>query len=108
MEEMRDSQRLIRHILYLEGLPNMQRMNRVQIGESVGEHLQADLTLEQGAVTALTAGIALCRQVEDYTTRKMLEEMVASEEGQIDWLETQLDAIRLVGMENYLAQQINK
>jgi bacterioferritin len=65
MEEMRDSRRLIRHILYLEGLPNMQRMNRVQIGESVGEHIQADLVLDQGAVTALTAGVALCRQVED-------------------------------------------
>ncbi len=106
MGEMRDTQGLIRHILYLEGLPNLQRMNRVQIGANLLEHLQADLSLEQGAVAALTAGIGHCRDVQDYTTRKLLEEMVASEEEQIDWLETQLETIRLVGIENYLSQQI--
>jgi bacterioferritin len=107
MEEMQDTQSLIRHILFLEGVPNMQRLNRILVGESVMEDLQFDLELEQGAVTTLAAGVEQCTRVGDFATRRMLEEMVASEQAQIDWLETQLDTVRLVGIENYLAQQIS-
>ena len=105
---MQDSQQLIAHILYLEGVPNMQRMNQVMIGESVAECLQLDLELERGAVETLREAIGHCRSVEDYTTRRMFEEMIASEETHVDWLESQLETIRQVGIENYLAQQIQK
>lgn len=108
MEEMRDTQRLIRHILYLEGVPNMQRMNQVRIGENVPENLRVDLELEQGAVAALANGIVHCAEVGDFTTRHMLEEMIAGEEQQIDWLESQQELIGQVGLENYLSQQIKE
>ena len=107
LEEMQDAQRLIRHILYLEGVPNLQRLNRIGVGESVLEDLQLDLELEQGAVGALAGAVVHCGEVGDYATRRMLEEMIASEEEQIDWLESQLGTVGLVGIENYLAQQIS-
>jgi bacterioferritin len=108
IEEMKDTQRLIGHILYLEGVPNMQRMNQVMIGETVAEHLQLNLDLEKTAVETLREAITHCRNVEDYTTRALFEEMIASEESHIDWIEGQLETIRQVGLENYLAQQIRK
>jgi bacterioferritin len=108
IEEMKDTQGLIAHILYLEGVPNMQRMNQVMIGETVAEHLQLNLDLEKTAVETLREAISHCRNVEDYTTRKMFEEMIASEENHIDWIEGQLETIRQVGLENYLSQQIRK
>jgi len=108
LAEMQDSQQLIAHILHLEGIPNMQRLNRVMVGESVAECLQLDLELERGAVETLREAITHCRSVEDYTTRRMFEEMIASEETHVDWLESQLETIRQVGIENYLAQQIHK
>lgn len=106
MEEMQDAQHLIRHILYLEGVPNVQRLNEVGVGENVPEDLEIDLRLEGGAVEALNRAISHCGQVGDYTTRGMLEEMVRGEEEQIDWLETQLETIRQVGLENYLTEQM--
>ncbi|HEY7378840.1 MAG TPA: bacterioferritin, partial [Steroidobacteraceae bacterium] len=105
--EMRDAQHLIQHILYLEGTPNLQRLGTVRVGEAVLEDVQLDLQQEQAAVDALTQAITHCAQVGDYTTRNILEEMVRDEETHVDWLETQLDAIRQVGLENYLAQQLN-
>ena len=106
MEEMQDAQSLIRHILFLEGVPNMQRMLRIQVGESVLEHLQLDLKLELDAVLGLSEAIAHCAQVGDFATRGMLEEMIASEQAQLDWLETQLGLLSTLGVENYLAQQL--
>jgi bacterioferritin len=106
LDEMQDAQRIIKHILYLEGVPNLQRLNRIQVGENVVEQLQAALQSEQAAVEFLTGAIAHCVEVGDYTTRAMFEEMIASEERHIDWLETQFETIRLVGLENYLAQQM--
>jgi bacterioferritin len=106
LAEMKDTQALIAHILYLEGVPNMQRMNQVMIGETVAEHLQLNLELERTAVETLREAISHCRNVEDYTTRKMFEEMIASEESHIDWLENQMETIRQIGLENYLTQQI--
>jgi bacterioferritin len=107
-EEMKDTQGIISHILYLEGVPNMQRMDQVMVGETVLEHLQLNLELERKAVETLREAISHCRDVEDYTTRKMFEEMIASEESHIDWIENQLEAIRQVGLELYLSQQLNK
>jgi len=108
LNEMKDTQSLIAHIIYLEGIPNMQRLNQVRVGETVLENLQIDLELEVQAVTNLRSGIAHCASVEDFTTRRMLEEMIADEETHVDWLETQLEAVRQVGIENYLAQQLHK
>jgi bacterioferritin len=107
-EEMKDTQNIISHILYLEGVPNMQRMEQVMVGETVLEHLQLNLELERKAVETLREAISHCRDVEDYTTRKMFEEMIASEESHIDWIENQLEAIRQVGLELYLSQQLKE
>ena len=106
LEEMKDTQAIVAHILYLEGVPNMQRMEQVMVGETVLEHLQLNLELERRAVETLREAISHCRDVEDYTTRKMFEEMIASEESHIDWIENQLEAIRQVGLELYLSQQL--
>ena len=84
----------------------MQRMLRIQVGESVLEHLQLDLKLESDAVLGLSEAIAHCAQVGDFATRGMLEEMIASEQAQLDWLETQLGLLSTLGVENYLAQQL--
>ena len=106
IDEMKDGQQLIAHILYLEGLPNLQRLGTVHVGENVPEDLQVDVAQEQDAVGTYTEAIAHCAEVGDYTTRNMLEEMVRDEEEHIDWLETQLETIQQVGLERYLAQQI--
>ena len=106
MDEMKDVGHLVDHILYLEGLPNMQRLGTVRVGESVEEHLQVDLQAEKNAVESLRQGIAHCAQVGDYTTRNMLEEMIRGEEEHVDWFETQLETISQVGVQNYLIQQI--
>ena len=107
LDEMKDTEELIEHILYLEGVPNMQRLNAVQLGQTVPEQLEAGLKLEQGAVDFLRGAIEHCAQVGDFTTRAMFEEMIQDEETHVDWFETQLGAIRLVGLERYLAQQIH-
>ena len=107
LDEMKDTEEVIDHILYLEGVPNMQRLNAVQLGETVPEQLQAGLQLERGAVEFLRGAIEHCARVGDYTTRGMFEEMIRDEETHVDWFETQLETIRLVGLERYLAQQIS-
>ena len=107
-EEMKDTEELMEHILYLEGLPNMQRLNQVRAGEAVPELLQAGLDLERGAVEFLRGAIDHCGRVGDYTTRAKFEAMVQDEETHVDWFETQLETIRLVGLDNYLSQQILK
>lgn len=104
--EMKDTEELIDHILYLEGLPNLQRLNTVRVGQDVPEILQAGLELEMGAVQHLREAIEHCARVGDFTTRGMFEEMIRDEEQHVDWFETQLEAIRLVGLERYLAQQL--
>ena len=106
LEEMQDAQHIIRHILYLEGVPNLQRLNQIMVGESVREDLELDLQSEQGAVEALTEAIAHCASVGDFTTRSILEQMVRSEEEHVDWIETQLETINIVGIDLYLNQQI--
>jgi bacterioferritin len=104
--EMRHADRLIARILYLEGVPNVQRLGKVNVGQTVPEQLRVDLDLERAAVTALNAGIERCRSLGDNGSRDLLEEILVSEEEHIDWIEAQLELIRQAGEANYLAQQI--
>jgi bacterioferritin len=106
--EMKDAKEVIDRILYLEGLPNMQRLGTVKIGETVPEQLKADLDKEKSMVKMLTEGIHHCVKVGDFATRHMLEDMVKGEEEHIDWIETQLETIKQVGLENYLSEQIHE
>lgn len=104
--EMKDADKIIEHILYLEGIPNVQRLGTVNIGESVSEQLKSDLAKEKEMVTLLTEAIQHCTKVGDFTTRHLLEDMVTDEDEHIDWLETQQETIKQVGLENYLSEQI--
>lgn len=108
IEEMKDADELIGHILYLDGVPNVQRMNPVQIGETVSEQLKLDLKAEQEMLTLLNDGVVHCTKVTDFTARHMLEDMAKDVDVHIDWIETQQETIKQVGLENYLAEQIKK
>jgi bacterioferritin len=105
--EMKDAEHVVERILYLEGVPNMQRLGSVRVGEDVPEQLQLDLDLEREAIARLNRGIALCRDRGDDGTRHLLTEILEGEEEHADWLETQLSAIDDVGLANYLAQQLH-
>src|SRR5262245_14502782 len=107
IEEMKHADSLIERILYFEGVPNMQRLNPVRVGETVPEQFQLDLELEIAAVTRLNDGIAACVAAGDNTTRALLERILISEEDHIDWLETQQETIRQIGEAHYLAQQLH-
>jgi bacterioferritin len=106
--EMKHADELIERILFLEGVPNMQRMEKVRVGETVAEQLKLDLQAELVAIPRLNGAIALAVDVGDNTTRDLLEDMLESEEEHVDWLESQLELIAQVGEQNYLAQQIRK
>jgi bacterioferritin len=106
--EMKHAEVLIERILYLEGVPNVQRLGRITIGETVAEQLRVDLALEAKALPQLNKGIELCAEVADNGSRLLLEEILKSEEAHVDWLEAQLTLIAQVGEANYLAQQIKK
>ena len=108
MSEMKHAEKLIERVLYLEGVPNVQRLGKILIGETVAEQLQSDLALERDAVLRLNAGIQLCREVGDNGSRLLLEEILESEEEHVNWLEAQLALIAQVGEPNYLAEQIRK
>jgi bacterioferritin len=106
--EMKDAQELVRHILFLDGVPNLQRLNDIRVGENVREHLNLDLEAELNIVDVLNQAIVHCAQVEDFTTRGILEEMVRDESQHVDWVETQLESIRQIGIEHYLAQHLDE
>ena len=106
IDEMRHSEQLIDRILYLDGVPNVQRYWKVQVGQTVKEQLTADLGVEKKALELLNRGIELCRSLADHGSRELLEKILVSEEGHADWLEAQLTLIEQVGEPNYLAQQI--
>ena len=106
--EMRHADRLIERVLYLEGVPNVQRLGKVNVGQTVPEQLRLDLELERSAVAALNAGVELCRGSGDNGSRDLLEDILKSEEGHIDWIEEQLELIKQVGEGHYLAQQIKE
>jgi bacterioferritin len=108
MGEMKHADELIERILFLEGVPNMQRLDKVRVGETVREQFQLDLKLEQAAVARFNKAIALAVELGDNTTRELLAGMLESEEEHVDWLESQLELIDQVGEQNYLAQQIRE
>ena len=106
IEEMKHADRVIERILFLEGLPNMQRLSPVRVGEDPIEQHQVDLALELDSVTRLNRGIALARDRGDNGTRTLLESILRDEEEAIDWLETQLHLVKELGKERYLAEQM--
>ena len=106
IDEMKHADIVIDRILYFEGVPNMQRLNPVRVGETVPEQLQLDVELEYSAVDRLNKGIAVCVTKGDNGTRELLTDILVSEEAHIDWLETQQEAIRQIGVAAYLSQQL--
>jgi len=107
IDEMKHAEALIERILYFDGVPNLQRLFAVRVGETVPEQFQLDLELEHTAVERLNRGIALAVLKGDNGTRELLAGILVSEEDHIDWLETQQETIRQIGAERYLAQQLH-
>ncbi len=108
IEEMKHAEKIIHRILYLEGLPNLQKLNPLNIGQTVPEQFKADLAVEVDAVQRLNAAITYCRSVNDAGTCELLEHILVDEEQHIDWIESQLEAIKQVGAQNYLAEQLKE
>ena len=108
VDEMKHAQTLTDRILFLEGVPNLQRLGKINIGETVPEQFESDLQLEHSALTNLKAAIKTCFEVADHTTRQLFEEILEDEEEHVDWLETQLGLIKDLGRETYLAEQMKK
>ncbi|MES2917034.1 MAG: bacterioferritin [Pseudomonadota bacterium] len=106
IDEMKHADLLIERILFLEGLPNLQQLNKLYIGENVEEVLRCDLRLELQAHPDLKLAIAHCEQVADYGSRELFEKILASEEEHIDWLETQLELVGRIGLQNYQQSMI--
>ena len=108
IDEMKHAEQVMQRILYLNGIPNVQRLFKINIGETVPEQFTSDLALENEALPRLNEGIELCRNEGDNGTRALLEEILVSEEEHVDWIESQLEQIDQMGVQNYLAAQINK
>jgi bacterioferritin len=108
IDEMKHADLVISRILFLEGVPNLQRYNKLRVGETVKEQLESDLQLEYAAITFLNQGVVAARNVNDNASKDLFERILVSEEEHTDWIETQLELIRQVGEQNYLAQQIKK
>jgi bacterioferritin len=106
--EMKDADAVIDRILYLEGVPNMQRLNPVRVGEDPIEQHKLDLALERDAIGRLNQGIAVCVAKGDNGTRELLERILVGEESGADWLESQLHIVGEIGKERYLAEQIHE
>jgi bacterioferritin len=108
IDEMKHADRLIERILFLEGVPNLQRLGKVNVGETVREQFELDMGLERDAILRLRDGIALCRVEKDEVTRDLLEHILVAEEEHTDWLETQLGLMDRLGEQLYLAEQMHE
>ena len=106
IDEMKHAESLVERILYLEGVPNLQRLGSLRIGENVQEQFELDLGLEREALQRLNDGVAKCVAAGDDGSRELLASILQSEEVHVGWLETQLETIRQVGLENYLGHQL--
>ena len=106
IDEIKHADKLIERILFLEGLPNLQDLGKLRIGEDVAEMIQCDLDLEMDALPDLQAAIAYCEAQKDYTSREIFDSILASEEEHVDWLETQLGLIEKTGIQNYIQSQM--
>ncbi len=105
IDEMKHADRLIERILFLEGLPNLQDLGALRIGENVTEILKADMATELEAMPILREGVAHCEKVSDYVTRELLEDILEGEEEHVDWIEKQNEMIARMGLENYIQLQ---
>ena len=106
IDEMKHADIVIERILYLDGVPNLQKLNKVNVGQSVPEQFKLDLAVEKHAIGRLNEGIKLLRDLDDAGSRRLIEDLLLSEEEHADWLETQLHLIESIGEQNYLAKQI--
>ncbi|MGH1440692.1 MAG: bacterioferritin [Cellvibrionaceae bacterium] len=106
IDEMKHADKLTERILFLEGLPNLQDLGRLFIGENTKEMLECDLKLEHQAIPLLREAVAYCESVKDFVSRDLFSDILDNEEEHVDWLETQLSLIEKVGIENYLQSQM--
>ena len=106
IDEMKHADKLVSRILFLDGLPNLQDLGRLRIGENTTEALQADLALENDAIPELREAVKVCEACADFVSRELFVEILAAEEEHVDWLETQLALIDRIGLENYQQSQL--
>ncbi len=107
IDEMKHADELMERILFLEGLPNLQNLGKIYVGENVQEILQCDLKLEMEALPVLRTAIEFCEKIGDFVSRQLFREILSSEEEHVDWIETQLDLIKKTGLENYTQSQMH-
>ncbi len=108
IDEMKHADALMERILFLEGLPNLQDIGKLYVGQDVKEILECDLKLEMEALPELRKAIELSENVGDFVSRRLFREILSSEEGHVDWIETQLDLIGKTGVENYIQAQMHE